>query len=202
MERLLAKKGIELVSYIPEDGLKISYAFTEEMLNRRIAIVITEYNSEWIYYPEEEDEEVYEEAGETDNSEESDSREEDDSDADEEYAGEEEDQEEEWSEESEPETKISVVYINGKIAWTFSICKKPTSILDAISLYGIVKDLIEIITESNPEDLTDDLESIAAASGISNEFTDDPEVTQYLFDYSNDHIENAIALLNVKRAAE
>lgn len=60
------------------------------MLNRRIAIVITEYNSEWIYYPGEE--EVYEGAEQPDNREESNFREEDDSDADEKYAGEEEDQ--------------------------------------------------------------------------------------------------------------
>lgn len=199
MERLLAKKGIEMVSHIDEDGARVSYAFTEKMLHQHIVVVLTEHNGDWYYDTDEEGEEEWEEETTEATTE-----------ATEMYIAEEEEEYEEeeeeeidlegWEEENAAETTISVVFTQEEVAYDFTICVDNRPAVPVIYLYGIIKELVEIISESNPADFMEDLEAIATGVSPSNEFEEDPEFCQYLYELGAGHISKAASLLEERKS--
>jgi len=205
MERLLAKKGIELVSHIDEYGARVSYAFTEEMLKQRIVVVLTEYSSEWYYDYEEGTEEEWD-TEEWEAAEEAEEAvEEEDEEAYEEEEWEEgEDayeEDEEWHGEGGGETTVAVVFTKENVSWDCTICVDERPVVPVIYLYTIIKELTEIIAASDAEGLADDLASISTGVSISSEYEDDSEFSQQIFALAAEHIDKATSLYQEKKAA-
>lgn len=203
MERLLAKKGIELVSHIDEYGARVSYAFTEEMLKQRIVVVLTEYSSEWYYdyaegTEEEWDTEEWEAAEETEEAAEEEEAEDEEWEEEDGEEGYEED--EEWQGEGGGETTVAVVFTKDNVSWDCTICVDERPIVPVIYLYTIIKELTEIITASNAEGLADDLASISTGVSISSEYEDDSEFSQQIFALATEHIDKATSLYQEKKA--
>lgn len=196
MERLLAKKGIELVSYINEDGAKVSYAFTEEMLKQQIVVVLTEASGDWYYDSEEE---AYEEEEEWEETEEAEEEADEEAEAHDEEDGEEIEMEG-WDDESAAETTIAVVFTKDNIAYDFTICVDDRPVIPLIYLYGIIKELVDIITASDTANFIDDLGDIATGMGASNEFEEDPEFCDYLYNLGVEHLAKAASLLQEKKS--
>lgn len=203
MERLLAKKGIELVSHIDEYGARVSYAFTEEMLKQRIVVVLTEYSSEWYYdyeegTEEEWDTEEWEAAEETEEAAEEEEAEDEEWEEEDGEEGYEED--EEWQGEGGGETTVAVVFTKDNVSWDCTICVDERPIVPVIYLYTIIKELTEIITASDAEGLADDLASISTGVSISSEYEDDSEFSQQIFALATEHIDKATSLYQEKKA--
>lgn len=200
MERLLAKKGIELVSCIDEDGARVSYAFTEELLKQKIVVVITEHSGEGYYDAEAEGEEEEWETEDWEETEEAGEEEESEDETDEEESEEDWGEAEDWFEEVPGETTVEVVFTKDNVSWTYTIYTDDRPVVPAIYLYTVVKELIGIIQESDAEGLAEDLASIATGVSISKEFEDDPEFSQHIYQLATEHIEAAVSLLQEKKA--
>lgn len=204
MERLLAKKGIELVSHIDDYGARVSYAFTKEMLEQRIVVVLTEYSGDWDYDYEEGTEEEWEEEWEETGEEEAAEAEEEGEDETEEYEEEEEweeegeEDEEEWYNEGGGETTVSVVFTKDNVSWDCTICVDERPVVPLIYLYGIIKELAEIITATDAESLADDLASVSTGVSISSEY-DDAEFSKNIYDLAAEHIAKATSLYQEKK---
>ena len=178
MEKLLAKKGIEFLSYTDEEGSQISYAFTNNMLKQGIIVVL----SEWQYEPDEEEEESeeWEEIAETNGDEE---------------AWEEEDSE--TAPESLYETTVSVI-LKGNTSYEFGVYADDRAVVPVIYLYRVILDLIDIISGSDADSLPEVLESVSTTVSSSDDFADDPETRTQMINLITEHLEKAARLLAEK----
>ncbi len=176
MEKLLAKKGIEFLSYTDEEGSQISYAFTNNMLKQGIIVVL----SEWQYDPEEEDEESEELEETVDISADEQDWEEEDGDA---------------APEALFETTVSVISTKGGISHEFGIYADDRAIVPPIYLYRVILDLVEIITGNDADSLPEVLESVSTTVSSSEDYADDPETRNQMNIMIKDHLEKAAGLL-------
>ncbi|MCF6406042.1 hypothetical protein L3C95_24300 [Chitinophaga filiformis] len=183
MEKLLAKKGIEFLSYTDEEGSQISYAFTNNMLKQGIIVVL----SEWQYEPDEEEEESeeWEETVETN--------------------GEEQEAwEEEATEDSEAapeslfETTVSVILTKGGVSYEFGIYADDRAVVPVIFLYRVILDLVDIISGSDADSLLEVLESVSTTVSSSDDYADDPETKSQVYNLTVEHVEKAARLLAEK----
>jgi len=179
MEKLLAKKGIEFLSYTDEEGSQISYAFTNNMLKQGIIVVL----SEWQYEGEEEEEESqeWEETAEAN--------------------GDEEAWEEDATEDSEAapeslfETTVSVLLTKGNVSYEFGVYADDRAVVPVIYLYRVILDLIDIISGSDADSLPEVLESVSTTVSSSDDFADDPETRTQMINLITEHLEKAARLL-------
>jgi hypothetical protein len=180
MEKLLTKKGIEFLSYTDDEGSQISYAFTNNMLKQGIIVVL----SEWQYEADEEEEESveWEETVET---------------------GEEEQEawEEDTTEDSEVipeslfETTVSVILTKGDVSYEFGIYADDRAVVPVIYLYRVILDLVDIISGSDADSLLEVLESVSLTVSSSNDYADDPETRNQIYNLTMEHLERAARLL-------
>lgn len=179
MEKLLAKKGIEFLSYTDEEGAQISYAFTNNMLKQGIIVVL----SEWQYEAEEEEEsEEWEETAEAN--------------GDEQEAWEEDATEDsELIPESLFETTVSVLLTKGGVSYEFGIYADDRAVVPVIYLYRVILDLVDIISGSDADSLLEVLESVATTVSSSDDFADEPEVRNQMISITTEHLEKAARLL-------
>ncbi|SHL89212.1 hypothetical protein [Chitinophaga sp. CF418] len=180
MEKLLAKKGIEFLSYTDEEGSQISYAFTNNMLKQGIIVVL----SEWQYEVEEEEEESeeWEETVETN--------------GDEQEAWEEDTIEEgEAAPDALNETTVSVILTKGGVSYEFGIYADDRAVVPVIYLYRVILDLIDIISGSDADSLLEALESVSTTVSSSDDYVDEPETRNQLYNLTVEHLEKAARLL-------
>lgn len=182
MEKLLAKKGIEFLSYTDEEGSQISYAFTNNMLKQGIVVVL----SEWQYEGEEEEEESeeWEETTVELNGDEE--------------AWEEEATEEEAAPESLFETTVSVILTKGNVSYEFGVYTDDRAVVPPIFLYRVILDLIDIISGSDADSLLEMLESVSSTVSSSDDFADEPETRNQIYSLTVEHLEKAARLLAEK----
>lgn len=179
MEKLLAKKGIEFLSYTDEEGAQISYAFTNNMLKQGIAVVL----SEWQYEADEEDEESeeWEETLEPN--------------GEEPEGWEEETEEGEAAPESLYETTVSVILTKGSISHEFGVYSDDRAVVPVIYLYRVILDLIEIISDTDADSLLEVLESVSTTVTSSEDY---PESKDEIYKLTVEHLERAARLLAEK----
>jgi len=180
MEKLLAKKGIEFLSYTDEEGSQISYAFTNNMLKQGVVVVL----SEWQYEPEEDEEE----SGEWEETVENDGEEQE--------AWEEDTTEDiEVLPESLFETTVSVILTKGGVSYEFGVFADDRGVVPVIYLYRVILDLIDIISGSDADSLLEVLESVSTTVSSSEDFADDPETRNQMINLTAEHLEKAARLL-------
>ena len=181
MEKLLAKKGIEFLSYTDEEGSQISYAFTNNMLKQGIIVVL----SEWQYEPDEDEEESeeWEETAETNG---------------EEQEAWEEETDDEVAPEQLFETTVSVILTKGGVSYEFGFYADDRAVVPVIYLYRVILDLIDIISGSDADSLLEILESVSTTVSSSDDFADDPETRNQMNMLTAEHLEKAARLLAEK----
>lgn len=178
MEKLLAKKGIEFLSYTDEEGALISYAFTNNMLKQGIAVVL----SEWQYEAEEEEEESEEWEETVEPNEEGEDLEE-------------ETEEAEAAPDSLYETTVSVILTKGNVSYEFGVFADDRSVVPVIYLYRVILDVIDIISGSDADSLLEMLESASTTVSSSEDY---PESRDEIYKLTVEHLERAARLLAEK----